>query len=274
MRPIWYGIPQTSPRIVSPALPPSKINRAVQWLRTREPYQWSFWFLTQRLLPGAFLVAVGYAALAFVSQVTFAVRDSWGQVCGSAGVSNLKKVSSREEGRVFRTNVLCTSTGLEVEKGATYRLHITIPAGDPWTDSGRPAGPNGVPPKEVSLPMTAGVLLRRHLGQPWLKPMAKIGVSGRDEYPLDPLPSLALDEFLTKARSKSRIDTCSNTPADVPNRSPEDKAFTTEIVARSSGELFLYLNDAIFLPVKTKLFYCNNEGSAHVTVERVLPPPL
>ena len=49
--------------------------------------------------------------------------------------------------------------------------------------------------------------------------------------------------------------------------------FATEIVARSSGELFLYLNDAIFLPPKTKLFYCNNEGSGRVTVERVVPPP-
>ena len=274
MRPIWYCIPKTSPRTVSPPPPSAKINRAVQWLRTRKPYPWSLWFLTQRLLPGAFLVAVGYAAIAFVSQVTFAVQDSWGQVCASAGKPKLKPVPSREEGEPFGINALCTSTGLTVEKGATYRLHITIPAGDPWTDSGHPAGPNGVPPKEVSPPMTIGVLLRRHLGQPWLKPMAKIGVIGRDEYPLDPVPSLALDKFPTKSPSKSPIDRCPNAPVNVPNRSPEDMTFATEIVARSSGELFLYLNDAIFLPPKTELFYCNNEGSGRVTVERVVPPPL
>ena len=274
MRPIWYGIPKTSPRSVSPPLPPAKINRAIQWLRTRKPYQWFFKFLTRGLLPGAFLVGVGYAAIAFVSQVTFAVRDSWGQVCARAGTPDLKPVSSREEGRPFRTNALCTSTGLTVEKGATYRLYITIPAGDPWTDSGHPAGPNGVPPNEVSLRMTTGVLFRRHLGQPWLKPMAKIGVEGRDEYPLGPLPSLALDKFPEKSSSKSPIDTCSNPPAEFPKGRPEDMTFATEIVARSSGELFLYLNDAIFLPPKSTLFYCNNEGSGRVTVERVVPAPL
>ena len=198
-----------------------------------------------------------YAAIALVSQITFAVRDSWGQVCASAG--DLKPVSSREEGRPFRTNSLCTSTGLTVEKGATYRLYVTIPAGDPWTDSGQPAGPNGVLPDDVSFPMTVGVLLRRHLGQPWLKPMAKIGVIGSDEYPLDPVPSLALDDFPRK---------------DVPNQSPRDKTFATEIVARSPGELFLYLNDAILLVPKTALFYSNNEGSGRVTVERLVPPPL
>ena len=271
MRPIWYGIPKTSPRSISPLPPPSKINQAIQWLRTRKPYQWSFYVLTQFLLPGAFLVAVGCAAVALVSQVTFAVRDSWGQVCESAGA--LKPVESREEGRPFRTNALCTSTGLNVEKGATYRLHITIPAADPWTDSGLPAGPHGVPPSEVSPQMTAGVLFRRHLGQPWLKPMAKIDAVGSDVYPLDPVPSLALDKFPRKPRSESSIETCSN-PADVPKESPEDMTFAIEIVARSSGELFLYLNDAIFLPPKTEFFYCNNEGTGRVTVERVVPPPL
>ena len=271
MRPIWYGIPNTSPRTIPPPPSPAKINRAVQWLRIRKPYQWTFWFLTQRLLPGAFVIVVGYAAIALMSQVTFAVRDSWGQVCASGG--DLKSVPSREQGRPFRTNALCTSTGLTIEKGATYRLHITIPAGDPWTDSGHPAGPNGVPPKDVSLRMTTGVLFRRHLGQPWLKPMAKIGVIGRDEYLLEPVPSLALDRFPRKPRSESPLDTCLNPPAVVPNPSPQDMTFATEIVARSSGELFLYLNDAIFLPPKTKLFYCNNEGSGRVTIERVVPPP-
>jgi len=70
------------------------------------------------------------------------------------------------------------------------------------------------------------------------------------------------------------IDTCSNPRVDFPNPSPEDKAFVTEIVGRSSGELFLYVNDAIFLPLKTTLFYCNNEGSARVTVDAVARRPL
>jgi len=122
--------------------------------------------------------------------------------------------------------------------------------------------------------MSTGVLLRRHLGAPWLKPMAKIGATGSDEYVLSPLPSLAWEIIPGKPPGKSSVDTCSQTRAEVTKVSPQDRMFTAELVARSSGELFLYLNDAIFLPLKTRLFYCNNEGSGRITVERVVPAPL
>ena len=122
--------------------------------------------------------------------------------------------------------------------------------------------------------MKLGVPFRRHLGEPYLKPMAKIAAAGSDVYPLEPLPSLALDEFPRKPRTQPRIDTCANQAPAPPNRNANDMTFTTQIVARSTGELFLYLNDAVFLPPWTDFFYCNNEGQARVAVERVLPPPL
>jgi hypothetical protein len=50
-----------------------------------------------------------------------------------------------------------------------------------------------------------------------------------------------------------------------------DLTFETEIAARSSGELLLYVNDAVLHPALTTLFYCNNDGTAHVTVEHVVP---
>ena len=197
MRPIWYGIPKTSPRTVSPPPPPAKINRAIQWLRTRKPYQWSFWFLTQRLLPGAFLVAVGYAAIAFVSQVTFAVRDSWGQVCASAGTILSRYVAGRG-------TTVPHQRALHLDRPySRKRRHLSPAHHHPgWRpmDRQRPFRRDRTAfPRRTFLPaMSIGVLLRRHLGQPWLKPMAKIGVIGRDEYPLDPVPSLALDRFPSK----------------------------------------------------------------------------
>ena len=40
-----------------------------------------------------------------------------------------------------------------------------------------------------------------------------------------------------------------------------------EITARSSGELFLFLNDGVWpAPRALQLFYANNEGSATVTI--------
>ncbi len=274
MRPIWYGIPKTSTRTVAPAPPPGKINRAVQWLRTRSLYQWVFWLLTQRLLPGAFLLGVIFAAAALLSQLTFELRDSWGHVCAGAGAGQLKSPLAREDGREFRTSALCSSTGFEVEKGATYRVYITIPADDPWTDSGAAAGPNGVLPGQVTFPMKMGVPFRRHLGEPYLKPMAKIAAPGSDVYALEPLPSLALNCFPRKPGARAAGDNCPHEAAAAPGQNPRDMTFTTQIVARSSGELFVYLNDAIFLPPWADFFYLNNEGHARVAVERVLPPPL
>jgi len=95
----------------------------------------------QRLLPGAFLVAVGYAAVALVSQVTFAVR-LWGQVAECRGS---QEDSSREVGRPFRTNALCTFYRPQSRKRGTYRLNISIPARRSVDRQGNPAGPTAFP---------------------------------------------------------------------------------------------------------------------------------
>jgi hypothetical protein len=108
--------------------------------------------------------------------------------------------------------------------------------------------------------MTAGVPLRRRLTQPWFKPMARIGTIGTDDYALDPKPSLPQPETHT-----SKGEKCLTAPGAF--------SFTSEIVARSSGELFLYVNDAVFPPFFNHWFYRNNEGSARVTVQLVTTPP-
>jgi hypothetical protein len=48
----------------------------------------------------------------------------------------------------------------------------------------------------------------------------------------------------------------------------------TEIKARTTGELFLYVNDAVLMwPGLTDLFYSNNTGTTWVTVERITASP-
>src|SRR5262249_33101187 len=141
-------------------------------------------------------------------------------------------VTSEPSQADFKTNVLCSPTGLKLAKGGTYRLRFTIPAGDPWIDKKIPAGPKGVHPDDVTLAMTAGVPLRRRLTQPWFKPMARISNVGNDDYALNPKPSLPEREIRASRGTK------------LPP--PGDISFESEIVARSSGELFLYVNDAVF----------------------------
>jgi uncharacterized protein (DUF2235 family) len=274
MRPIWYSIPNTRPRDISPFSGPARpglMNRAVEWLRTRRLYQSTFWYVSNWVIPSLFLLLVGYTAIAIVSQVTFAIRVSWGDVCASTGTP--KAVFAQEEAYPFTTNALCASTGLQLDKGATYRLRFTIPKSIPWTDNGIPAGPNGIRSEHVPITMTVGVPLRRYLSLPWFKPIARIGVSGTDEYPLDPKPSLAWNSDSRKPKTSgwlNWLNTCSGATA-ARGPSTADVIFESEIVARSSGELFLYVNDAVLHPALTTLFYCNNEGTAHVTVERVVP---
>jgi hypothetical protein len=262
MRRVWYAMPATQPATPGRAFPapvmPSAVNRAIQKLRTTAWYQYAFRLLTHRLMPTAFLLVVGYGALALVTRLVFSIQDSAGVVCLASG--SPQDVTSEPSHADFKTNALCSPTGLKLKEGGTYRLHFAIPAGDPWLDKDIPAGPNGVHPDCVTHAMTAGVPLRRRLTQPWFKPMARIGHIGTDDYALDPKPSLPEGE------------TCASKGTKLP-LSPDGISFESEIVARSSGELFLYVNDAVLPPFSNHRFYRNNLGSARVTVQLVTTTP-
>ena len=268
MRPLWYSMPQMAPRAGAPgavAKAPGRLNLVIEWLRTRPGYQAFFRFLTHHLMPAGFLLAVGYCAVALVSQVSFAVRSSWGGVCVGAG--DAKPVLSSMQARHWQTRDLCSATGAELRKGATYRLRVTIPVDKPWFDDRVPAGPNGVRPDDVTTGMTLGVPLRRHLGQPWFKPMARIGSTGTDVYLLDPKPTVAEPKVPGDAIAAASKN------AGVVVEAPKDTVFETEFVARTDGELFLYVNDAVLqLPGYsgwTSWFYDNNRGNADVRIQLV-----
>lgn len=58
-----------------------------------------------------------------------------------------------------------------------------------------------------------------------------------------------------------------------------NRTLISDITANATGELFLYVNDAVLtLPGLTDVFYKNNSGKAKVTVTRIMaeeivPPP-
>ena len=270
MRPLWYSIPATCPRNAPPfvrARPSKGINRWIEWLRTRFAYQQILRYASHYVLPGLFLCGVLYLGVALLSRISFGIASSMGMVC--RGGSEIKPVQQQEEGHVFHTNALCASTGVQLDKGATYRLRLIVPESQRWTDNGIPASPQGVRPQNVTGMMTLAVPLRRTLTQPWFKLIARIGDIGTDEYPLDPNPFVAWNADEGRTKVGEGRDTCSGPPPSLePNT--EGKVFETQFVARSSGELFLYVNDAVVVPPWTT-FYCNNGGVARVAVQRVLP---
>jgi hypothetical protein len=91
--------------------------------------------------------------------------------------------------------------------------------------------------------------------------MARINSRGTDVYPLDPKPTVPF----------------SVVPHHVGNLTSQATVFETEIVARTQGELFLYVNDAVrfipFYPEATRWLYNNNQGTAEVRIEWIQAPP-
>ena len=132
----------------------------------------------------------------------------------------------------FSTSSLCASTGLTLEQGATYEVRIEKTSA--WFNQHIPATADGIiNPADVRR-LALGVPLRRKWAERWFQPIARIGSKGRDEYVLGEQPA--------------------------------------RFVARSSGELFLYVNDGIIV-LYPRYFYDNNSGTANVTVTRIKEPP-
>jgi hypothetical protein len=74
------------------------------------------------------------------------------------------------------------------------------------------------------------------------------------------IPSPATHEF------KQTHLACENQRGHHPSRT-----LISDITADATGELFIYVNDAVLaLPGLTDVFYRNNSGTAKVTVTRVL----
>lgn len=254
MRRVWYAIGDFRPSTVETleaketARPVAAIAASVQWLRTRPSYQLAFRLLTMFLLPVAFLIALFGAVGMSGTSLLFAMAASDGNICQPS--QRPEVVQFEAQTKPFEITSLCSATGLKLEAGGTYVLSLFLgPAGarDGWEDGGKdvPADLRGVQSEHVTPMMHLGTLLRRSLSDPWLLPMARIGTEGADVYPLRPDPSLPFDQALTVMR--------------------------TQLVARSSGELFLYVNDAVSPTRGWDRLYANNVGNLSLHIRKVDP---
>ncbi len=213
-------------------------------LRTNPYYQTFLRFTTKKAFP-FFLLIVSIILIAQVaSKGIFLIMDSFGAVCTPTS-GQLKP--GRLEGGIFRSNEICWASGVKLEEGNTYRIKISIEDDDyeKWMDSDIPSGVGGfrtedVTPIKKRIGLSLGLLLRRNIAEPWFKPIARIGSRGSDEYSLNPAIRPASD----------------------------GKTLYAEIKALRSGELFLFVNDAV-LPLRNsnQRFYRNNHGTAVVNIE-------
>lgn len=297
MRRVWYAMPALRPaaaRQVPPPVTTGALARTLQEMRNHRLYLRSLRFLTHGLLPLFFFGALAYGAVATYLQLHFAVDLATGDICNEARLRPAMMAVPGEGGErlvalqpaagettpglaspsgasaLMRVSALCALARAEpVAAGATYRIRLTIPGHARWWADSIPAGPHGlegrVEPKWAFL-MAAAVPLRRHLAEPWFQPMARIGGNGNDTYVLQQQPS-------TPRRNDRRTrpdESCASRQAAHP--APEE-IFEATLVARSSGPLFLYVNDAIGMPWHWQAFYENNCGSAWIEVEQLRATP-
>lgn len=240
MRIIWQNRTSATP-------PSGAVHNAIYAFRTHPIYQAVLNAGRRHVVPFLLTVLMVWYGATALSHFAFNVADSMGAFCKGTPPAALVAADKGipQPGNEFNTTSLCAPTHLTVRAGFRYEIAVTMSESDPWEDDGKPTTPVGYRTStmhgfdEVNCYTT--ILLRRVLFRPWYRLIARIGDSGVDEYFLDPKP--------------------------VPSTSPQ--VYRDQFTARRSGEIFLYVNDAVIgLPWLHDWFYRGerHRGKARVTV--------
>jgi hypothetical protein len=133
--------------------------------------------------------------------------------------------------------------------------------------------------------------LKRWWRKNWFQPIARIGKVGNSEHVLQPAAPLTAMLLLTEEKEKKcnrprpqkdEREKYISSPVseefrtweldgEAANNIQPNRMLNSDITADATGELFLYVNDAVLsLPASMNIFYQNNIGTAKVTVARIL----
>jgi uncharacterized protein (DUF2235 family) len=220
-------------------------------LRNNDVYKLILWANKRHVLPFVSAIVVLYILFAVINQLSVSIADAAGAYCKEKG-----NATSVDHGTIrvvpgFPTKDPCWSTGLQLEEGGRYRVTVIEDQAGQWFDKRFPAQARGFEIGELRrfrdrAFMFAVIPWRRTLDRPWFRPIARIGAKGSDEYPLDPETAPALNK-------------------------PNADRVVAEFKTRRTGELFLYVNDAV-LAWPFQHFYTNNLGTGTVCIERLGRP--
>jgi hypothetical protein len=145
---------------------------------------------------------------------------------------------------LLRTDSVCKGTGIWLEQGQKYRVKITAPppgVANGWKDGDINVSTRGVDVSNLSLKdrfwQVVNWPLKRHLFVEPFKVIARVGSTGNDERVLEP------------------------------SDNPKSNNLEAIVTPRRDGELFLYVNEAVWAHNWTT-FYKDNSGSATIFVSR------
>jgi uncharacterized protein (DUF2235 family) len=277
---------------------PSVLLKLARWMRQNaKPVQIA---VSKVLLPSVFLVLIFTLAFVAVGRSAFNWYAGTGAMCTTPGGA----VDVTEQGatapRKFDTASMCWASGLQVEKGRNYRIWIKIE--EPWFDRSFMAGANGFD-RASGAHLVALPLRRWVTGGAWFQPVLRVGKEGVEEIALTELNGLNADklprerfdangrkqtlpsrlEDIKAYKGKKEFGIFETIPAedvaaarDVWRRQGLAGVMVADFVAPASGEVFLYVNDAVqVLPLLGHYgrYYQNNSGTAEVKLQREPLPP-
>ncbi len=131
----------------------------------------------------------------------------------------------------------CAPTGIKVSRNEDYRVLLTV--AEDWKDNTIDTDPRGFGFKKMSALMYLALPFRRVVFSSWFVPVLRVGSKGGEEHVLD-------------------------------FRLVEGRQYEARFRPRSDGEVFIFVNDAVFgWPGPTRFFYDNNHGTAAVAIERL-----
>jgi len=202
------------------------------------------------VVPHTFGPVVLLCVLAALNRAVFEAFNLTGATCAAS--ANAAPVGSAGVPVGFETNAFCAATGLLIERGARYELTATFSGAFDSTVPVTRADGFGVFDPKPRWPQyvifAVASPFKRLWGADWFGIVARVGDVGVEQIPLS--------------------------------------AGTTTFTARNTGELVLFVNDAIvpiawsasseskcetdtILPVGWSALYTNNCGTATVTIRRV-----
>jgi uncharacterized protein (DUF2235 family) len=259
MRGIWDATTRQPASPVTPSRPPTDW---VYRFRSHRLYRDAFGAVTRKILPFVFgfgcLAALMVAVAGTANRMWFAARSAAGVTCVNA--STLRPWHGEPIALPLRSNELCQQTGLELKQGHLYRVEIVLPDNDvvPWDEQWRD--------KEIPVATSEGfssgrsplfmmfLPFRRVLTARWFVPMVRIG------------------NHLAEYHQLNRIE---EIPRQLPAGQPpqagvkrKSRGFV-EFTPTFTGQMFLFVNDAVLPGPWVKRLYENNHGTATVTVSEI-----
>ena len=233
MRLIWDRIAFSGSTVVAPSRPP---HDAIYRLRTSWAYRNFAETLSQRVFPFVFGVGVLLLIVLLVASTTNRFAFA---VAGASGSICTEVPPLAADAGVWAVTLpvqeMCHPTGVRLESGNTYRVAIERPATG-WFDASHPVPAlAGFSSLDEGPVFLVALPFRRVLTAQWFAPIARIGSHSAEYHVLDQ-PAI-------------------------------------EVVPRTSGQLFLFVNDAVGPPWDRSYFYRNNRGEpARVTVTTLVRP--